>query len=67
MNSFDVKLNEFKEFKASKLSDDAIINHIDDMSKFANEKFIKYQTIWVKFDELSLVFAIITGISVVVI
>jgi len=37
------------------------------MSKFANEKFIKYQTIWVKFDELSLIFAIITGICVVII
>lgn len=67
MTSFDEQLNEFKQFKASKLSDSAIINHIDDMSKFANEKFIKYQTIWVKFDELSLIFAIITGFCIVII
>jgi hypothetical protein len=44
-----------------------LISHIEEMSRFANEKFTKYQTIWVKFDEAALIFAILTGISAVLI
>jgi hypothetical protein len=37
-------------FRASKQSEEVVLHHISEMAQVANEKFTRYQLIWVKFD-----------------
>jgi len=54
-------------FRASKQSDEVVIHHISEMSIVANEKFSRYQLIWVKFDQIAIIFALVSGLCAIVI
>jgi hypothetical protein len=54
-------------FRASKQSDEVVLHHVAEMAQVANEKFIRYQLIWVKFDQIAIVFAFISGLCAILI
>jgi hypothetical protein len=54
-------------FRASKQSEEIVLHHISEMSQVANEKFSRYQLIWVKFDQIAIIFALMTGLCAIVI
>ncbi len=54
-------------FRASKQSEEIVLHHISEMSLVANEKFSRYQLIWVKFDQIAIIFALLTGLCAILI
>lgn len=59
MTSFEQKLLTFKSEKM--WDEDDYASNIVKMSKFANEKYQHYQSIWIEYDDLAFLVALVVG------
>lgn len=57
--SFEQMLTKFEEQEKKNLKDH--VNQLVEMSKFANQKFKYYQSIWIEYDDVAFIVALCVG------